>query len=399
MLVHTKTAEAEQPSSPFAKKWQEIEKKQKRNANAKAKIDKLYQLFQNDILPEENKLVELLAQETHHLISFLPRKSFTQWQREELQAWIESNLDTLSHHPFGNQTLFNAASKEYADFLVKEAQEVNQGVEFTSDDIARMREMADEMFQGKKTFTDDELRDFMRDPSLFQQVFRDFIEEMENSEAKDEFYDDQDEHQQQDEHQHAKGHQYYQDKKKHTKLKSLFNSTNLNKLYKILANKLHPDKEKNEHLKAEKSELMAKLVKAKKNKDAYTLISMFHQFVPESELTLFDGSDEELTQALITLLNEKLKELDSENFHNKHSDGIQSMIWKKLSGRSKKIQQEKIDAHIADLTDSHTQLNYSINEVKTLKRLKGVLSERYEQRRFNPFEQANFSLHDLGELF
>ena len=101
--------------SPFAKKWQQIEKKQKRNINTSKKIDDLYQHFQDNILPEEQKLVTLLAQETHHLITFLPRKSFTNWQREELQAWIESNLDLLSEHPFGDRELFNEVAKKYSD--------------------------------------------------------------------------------------------------------------------------------------------------------------------------------------------------------------------------------------------------------------------------------------------
>ena len=120
------------------------------------------------------------------------------------------------------------------------------------------------------------------------------------------------------------------------------------------------DKERNEHLRSEKSALMAQLVKAKKDKDAYTIISMFHQFVPESELSLFDGNDQELSQALIKLLNEKLNELDQENDDLKYNNGLQSMIWQKLSGRSKKIVQENIDNHLVDLENSHTRLNYYI---------------------------------------
>ncbi|MGL1958577.1 MAG: hypothetical protein OCD00_14820 [Colwellia sp.] len=404
MLTQVKNAKTstEKLETPFAKKWQQIEKKQKRNATAKAKINKLYQTFQEDILPEEQKLVELLAQETRHLMTFLSRKSFTQWQREELQAWIESNLDALSNHPFGNHELFSDVSNEYGEHLVAEAKNLNADTEFCADDIAKMRAMADDMFNGEKDFTDKELEAFMRDPSIFQQTFREFLEAKENGEdaefTNEEFYEEEDD----DEPFFQNGYQQHQAEQqinKHNKLKSLFNSSKLNKLYKILANKLHPDKEKNVHLKAEKSELMATLVKAKKTKDAFTLISMFHQFVPESELTLFDGSDEELSQALITLLNEKLHELDDEHQHNKCRDGIQSMVWQKLGGRSKKAQQENIYAHLADLEDSHTRLNYYIHEVKTVKLLKEILGERYEQRNFNPFEHGEFSLEDLDVIF
>ena len=403
MLTRIKNSVESKPDSPFAKKWQQIEKKQKRNATAKAKIEKLYQIFQDEILPEEQKVVELLAQETRHLMTFLSRKSFTQWQREELQSWIESNLETLAQHPFGDHELFTAVNREYGDHLAVEAKKFNSDVEFSSDDIAQMREMTNEMFQGAKKFTDEELLAFMRDPAIFQQAFRDFMEEMEDNleesmEGDDSFFDDGEDFSD----YYSNGEQHYQGEqqvKKQGNLKSLFNSSKLNKLYKILANKLHPDKEKNVHLKDEKSELMTTLVKAKKNKDAFTIISMFHQFVPESELTLFDGSDEELTEALITLLNEKSHQLDKENDDNKYRDGIKSMVWQKLNGRSKKATQENIDIHIKDLEDSHTRLNYYIHEVKTVKLLKEILSERYEQHHFNPFETGEFTLADLDELF
>ncbi len=404
MLTQIKNTQKSKKTSdsPFTKKWQEIEKKQKRNTNTNKKIDALYQNFQNDILPEEKKLVELLAQETRHLITFLPRKSFTQWQREELQAWIEDNLTALSEHPFGIRDLFETVSKEYGDFLVQQAKKMNEGHDFSLEDIECMRSMTDEMFQEEKTFTNEELEEFIRDPSILQKAFHEFMEVKANEENSAGFeYEEFDEEEDDDPFFQNSYQQHHAEQQvtKQNKLKSLFNSSKLNKLYKMLANKLHPDKEKNEHLKAEKSELMAKLVTAKKSKDAFTIISMFHQFMPESEHTLFEGSDDELTQALIELLNEKSRILDQENEESKYKNGIKSMIWQKLNGRSKKITQEKIDAHLADLESSHTQLNYYINEMKTVKLLKEVLAERYEQRNFNPFAKGEFSLDDLDDLF
>ena len=406
MLIRTKTSAVEKPENPFDKKWQQIEKKQKRNATAKKKIEDLYQTFQEKILPQEQKVVALLAQETRHLITFLPRRSFTQWQREELQAWIESNLDTLMQHPFGDRELFETVSKEYGDSLVQQAQKINEDHDFLPEEIDDMRVMTDKMFQGKKEFTNEELEAFMRDPAVFQQALREFMEEQLHTEQ--DFDEEHSEHQNfQDDYGEQKndyhnGNERYQTEqrlKKQNKLKSLFNSSKLNKLYKILANRLHPDKEINEHLKAEKSELMAKLVTAKKNKDAFTLISMFHQFIPESENSLFEGNDEELTQALIGLLNEKLHQLDQENNDEKYNNGIKGMIWQKLHGRSKKVTQQKINDHLSDLKSSHVQLNHHIHKVKTVKLLKEVLSERYEQRRFSIFDELDDFNEEFSNIF
>ncbi len=393
---------SEKTDSLFTKKWQEIEKKQKRNANVQKKIDTLYQFFQDNILPEEQEVSALLAQETQHLISFLPKKSFTQWQREELQSWIENNLSTLSQHPFVDRTLFDKVSQEYNDFLVGYAKKINKDHDFEPEEIDYMCSMADEMFNGEKEFTDEELRTFMRDPSIFQQTLREFLAKKAQEKEDIDFDEDEFFQEQKEEEFYSNGSQRYQDQqraKKQEKLKSLFNSSKLNKFYKILANRLHPDKETNEHLKAEKSELMAKLVAAKKNKDAFTIITMFHQFMPNSEHILFEGDDTELTQALIGLLNEKLHQLDKENQENKCDDGMKSMVWQRFSGRSKKAQQENIDIHMADLEDDKIRFNYYIQEVKTVKLLKEILSERYDERNENMFTQGDFSLDDLADLF
>ena len=401
-IKNTTNSSSKENENPLSKKWLEIEKRQKRNVNFQGKIDDLYKKFQDDILPEEQNVVALLAQETEHLVNFLPRKSFTQWQRAELQSWIENNLDQLASHPFANQELFQTTAQKYSDHLVKEAQNQNENVDFSMDEIEYMREMADDMFQGEKEFSEEELISFLRDPEIFRQKLHEFMAEKECDE--EDAFDNEFEQQEDDFHQHNEQNHHQYQQYSHTsqqavkehKLKELFNTSKLNKLYKILASRLHPDKESNAHLKAEKSDLMAKLVKAKKNKDAFTIISLFHQFVPESEMSIFDGNnDEELSQALVKLLNEKLRELDEENRFNKYHNGLQSVVWQKFGGRSKKAIAENIKEHIADLENEQTRYQYSIDDITTVKLLKEVLSERYEQSRFNPFGIEGLSLDGI----
>ncbi|PCH96485.1 MAG: hypothetical protein COB83_05425 [Gammaproteobacteria bacterium] len=394
----------EKPTDPLAKKWLEVEKKQKRNASFKTKIDNLYQRFQEDILPGEQEYVALLGKETQHLMSFLSKKSLLKWQKEELHDWIESNLDLLSTHHFGDSELTQILQEEYRDMLLASSNKMADDEEIDLAVLADMRNMIDEMFEGEKSFSDDELSDFIRDPSRFHTVFQDFVENREKQNSAPEHDDDEEEQGCYEEYarQHGYQHNSTADQAKanqQDKLKALFNSSKLNKLYKILANRLHPDKEKNEHLKAEKSVLMAKLVKAKKDKDAFTIISMFHQFVPESDLTLFDGNDDELTQALLELLNEKLRELDRENSDNKYNNGLVSAVWQNLGGRSKKIIQENFTTHLADIAQDKKELNHHLDEMTTVKKLKKVLIERNEKQQFNPFFGEGFSLDDLDEFF
>ncbi|GAW97443.1 MULTISPECIES: hypothetical protein [Colwellia] len=407
MLSHIKEQQKnkEKPLDPLAKKWLEIEKKQKRNANFKTKTDNLYKRFQDEILPEEQEYIVLLGKETQHLMGFLSKKSLTKWQKEELHGWIEANIDLLSSHRFGDSELTQKMQEEYRDVLLASSNKMAEDEPIDPNVLADIRHLVDDMFEGEKTFSDEELSGFIRDPTRFHQVFQEFVEnrtQQSNDADSDAGFDDdemsdEEERAFYEEYARQHGHQHNsaadsEKEKQQDKLKALFNSSKLNKLYKILANRLHPDKEQNEHLKAEKSVLMAKLIKAKKDKDAFTIISMFHQFVPDRELTLFDGNDDELTQALIGLLNEKLCELDRENGDNKYNNGLQSMVWQNLGGRSKKAIQENIDTHLTDLEDDHTRLKYYIEEMKTVKVLKEVLNERYEKKRFNPFGEMSFSL-------
>lgn len=55
---------------------------------------------------------------------------------------------------------------------------------------------------------------------------------------------------------------------------------------------------------------------------------------------------------------------------------------------------------MADLEDDRTRYSYYIHEVKTVKLLKEILSERYDERNESMlFTDNDFSLDDLADLF
>ncbi len=114
---------------------------------------------------------------------------------------------------------------------------------------------------------------------------------------------------------------------------------------------------------------------------------------------MFEGDDIELSNSLVRLLNEKLEQLERENYDYKYGNDLSSMVWRKFGGRSKKATEENIAAYLADLEDNYSELNYCIDQVKTVKLLKKELAERYDQRRLNPFSNVEFSLDDLNDLF
>ena len=373
----------------FSKKWAEIEKKQKRNQTLQKKIAALYASFQSEILPEEQRMCELLAQETRHLMTFLPRKSFTKWQREELSAWIESNLDTLTGHPFCPDGLSSTLREEYSRALLDKVQVFDEDHQFHPDEIADMRNLIEELLGNSEQFSDQQLNDFLRDPISFHRYVEEYLEkergeateEFDEDELDNEFFERLEEEFEKSEHFQQKNHSHAKQQKK---LKDLFNASQLKKCYKILAARLHPDKERDPALQAQKSELMAQLAQAKKDKDAFTIISMFQQYVPDNDLNL----DDDLNAELLMLLSEKLAQLDREHRELHDSNTIESMVWQKLGGRSKKEMQVKKQEHLDTLLESQLSLRNTITSTKTMKPLNKVLSERYDLRHANPF--ANF---------
>jgi len=393
MLKKVKAQKKKQ--NAFSKKWAQVEKKQTRNLNYKNKLNKLYTHFQTEILPFEHQLCEAIAEETRHLMSFISRKSFANWQREELTVWIESNIDTLTEHPFVPDGLSQSLHKEYSDHLTDNCNIMDKDEMIDPLHITGMRELLVEL-EVPDNFSDEQLADFIRNPKTFTDHIEKVMAERVKQEAESEFYEDElddqffedieDDFINSDHFQH-----FQQSHQKHQKkLKDLFNASLLKKCYKKLANILHPDKEQNVDLKEQKSELMAILVQAKKEKDAFTIISMYQEHVPDNDLNL----DKDVSKELLELIDEKLKQLDDEHHHIKNARCIENMLWQKLGGKSKKIMAEKQRQHLFELNEGKEEMFHNIDNSKNMKQLNKILSKRYDSRHQNPF--SNFgSLEEL----
>jgi hypothetical protein len=380
--------------SAFSKKWAQVEKKNARNLNFRKKLGAFYDQFQKDILPFEVQLCEMMAEETRHLMCFLSRKSFTQWQREELTIWIESNLDTLSEHPFSPDALSQAIRKEYSEHLIGASHAMEADETIDSLYLLEMRNLLVEL-EVEDDFSDDQLAEFIRDPRSFHDYVESLLLARHLNEEADDFESESDDSlfdEIEDDFINSEHFQHFQQSntKHQKKLKDLFNASLLKKCYKKLANILHPDKEPNAALKAQKSDLMAILVQAKKEKDAFTIISMYQEHVPGNDLNL----DEDVSNELIALIDEKLKRLDEEHHDLKHEPNIKNMIWQKLGGRSKKIMAEKKQVHLSELQQACDEISSNIDSSKNMKQLNKLLSERYEYRHYNPFSQFD-SFNDL----
>jgi hypothetical protein len=397
-----KIKQSSKKQSAFSKKWAKVEKKQTSNLNYKNKLNKLYLQFQTEILPFEHQLCEAIAQQTYHLMGFISRKSFTNWQREELTVWIESNLETLKEHPFVPDGLEKTVRKEYNHHLNNSFKVMDENQQIDPSHIVEMRNLLSEL-EIPDDFSDQQLVDFIRNPNTFTEHIEKIMAERMSQEEDNQYFEDDLDDQlfegMEDDFINSGHFQHFQQshQKHQKKLKDLFNASLLKKCYKKLANILHPDKEPNLDLKEQKSDLMAILVQAKKDKDAFTIISMYQEHVPDNDLNL----DKDVSTELLELIDEKLKQLDNEHQQFKNEPSIENMIWQKLGGSSKKVMAEKQSQHLFDLQHSNNEIQDNIINSRNMKQLNKQLSVRYDLRHQNPFSdfEALMANVDSDEFF
>jgi len=275
---------------------------------------------------------------------------------------------------------------EYSEALLESAKSL--GSEFDADEIDEMRDLVEDIFDEDREFTDEQLKAFLRDPATFQAEVEHYLNNQEDFDLGDDLDDQFEEYFSEE---YFFNSEQKQGELKQKKLKDLFNASLLKKCFKSLASRLHPDKELDPTLKAGKSALMVKLVEAKKKNDAFAIISIYQQYIPGNELNL----DKNITKELLALLTEKLEQLDIEYRALKYSNSIESMVWQKLGGRTKKEMGYRREDHLNNLFASQVELKHVIDNTKTMKPLNEMLSERVNSRRNSPFQDFD----DLMKLF
>ena len=357
--------------TPFEKKWSQIEKRQKRNEQKVIEINKCYEVFEQVALPVEHDCLAANEQLFHCLVEFFNRKTLAQYLRDELHDWLESLLTSFEANPFYEQQrlfeLQKRMGKAVGEFIeLKREKEGRE--EITQEEIDATREVLKEGFELDIPISDEDIERIIRNPGNIHEIMDSFVElgdafddEEELDENSFNWFDDEqnddDESQSNPERQH---------------LKRLFDSSELNKIYKQLANKLHPDKETDPKLKAYKSEQMGLLSKAKKSKDAFTIIQMFQTHLPE-KASQFDPN---LSESLCQLLDEKIQQLDDEYKDIEYNIGNAGLIWFRFNGKNEQQTYRNIKDHRQMLQQEIADSKATVKRATNLKVLKQVLLER-----------------------
>ncbi len=378
--------------------WQKIEKYQKRNANTEKKIAKLYAQFQQEVEPTEHKSAECIAAQISHLTQFITRKTLNANERNELLDWIHEDLNYLRSHPFIGDIKIELLQQD----IDEKINEINRHTvsNFDSEELGRLREMIHYEFDGALTLTDEELLEVAADPSKLAKHIEKLEAEIDLDDEESDFFgdpiaDDDEEDMSFFDDLFKQQHEYFhqqdqKEQKQQLELERLFKGSQLNKMYKRLAAKLHPDKEQDPIKKQEKHQLMQQLSDARKNKDGFTLLQLYlHNFDDDMEF------DSKTMENLAPLLQAKIAQLNEEHQEIKNNNKPETLVWRQFNGRSKAIVAKNMAEHISALQSECTQINELLENCTTVKNMKKTLKSRMHNNSMLNFSQGFNQLFDV----
>lgn len=391
--VLKETGEAGQDSELHAL-WQKIEKHQKRNAAFQGKLDKHFAVFQEVALPAELEFIQSVVERSQHLAQFITKKSLSDNERDALFDWLDEDLYILRNNPFTEQSqldlLTALVESQVALFDDEQLDQVSE------DEVNEFRAFIDDKFDGLLELTDEEIKACILDPAKLTKHFEKFVEAKQRQGefdpyefAKEKFSDEFDSEPDFDDFFEQADSNHHSEKS--DVLEKLFKGSKLNKMYKRLASKLHPDKVIDEQDKQAMHEQMQALLHARKHKDVFTILQLY--------IAHFDDDpdiDSETLLALKPLLKDKVSQLNYEYRMMKSNTDTKTMVWNRFTQSSLKKTKQVMQEHAEDLMNASRDIAVFCKHTTTLKALKVHLKQRMKTRK--EYEE-NMKAEFLARMF
>lgn len=342
--------------------WNKIEKYEVRNQKAEQKVDVLYKEYDSVIIPHEKTKASCQCRLIEHLMTFLSLKQIRPQDRERLFAYLSHEIATLHDFAmFCDMDVLNSLGENLNKHQDKYFhQEKKQALD---DACSEIEVTIKGMFGDDVNIPHEDIRSAMNagDDAALIKIFETIKEEYFESYHEEHIdWDEQDQ-----EWQDFEFNYYQSEEEEASKVTELFKGSQLNKMYKRIANVIHPDKELDPEKREEKHSLMQVLARAKKEKDVVTLIKMYSEFVPDGEHYL----DEEAMAHVEHLLEMKVRTLNLAHKDIFNRQGIKSYVWKSFSAPSKKKVREKMENYIEHIERQTHSMEKSIVQLNSLKKV------------------------------
>lgn len=355
--------------SRFQRLWAEAEGLAKENLKLEKELDVLVQRIDSEVFKAERELGETIREVVYRQLDFAQKKSLLKWQRAELSEWIDDNLSELVAMGLLDEPLQNKLAELRATELGIELDQnselspVEQLEKHFEDESAQFRRQFETPAENNTTA--DLLDEDEEDDGDGVDDCNDTMEEEELAELLRRLHEEFDDHDR------------IEIPEPQKRADKLISDAVFKRLFRQTATALHPDKESNEERRREKHGLMSQLLKARKEYDLITILQLHEQHaMAASEL---NGDDQqELEQVLVEYLNQQQRRLDE----IVHQSPMHHMAFTEFYHMRPATVTRRINAHVGKIGKKRQGLLDFIGNVKTLKRLKEVLAERYESHVF-----------------
>ena len=337
-------------------------------------IDQVEALFNQHIVPREHALTDVMSTVTDRLIQHFSNTDLDIPNQSLLGLWINENLDSLQDHPFGDEHITRALTRRWLDLLNNDGPVESQlarlvrrnnavpASEPTSEPIsepASNPESASDADASGSSARQTKPTGNAADSNIYE----DISERLSATDDTDKLGTADN-------------------------LRSLEDKLSVERLFRQLAKVLHPDREQDDTLRAEKHELMSQCLKARQEKDINALLSLYCEHVGELPDDLNNDSHNELISALET----QLKELQAELRYKRFGDPLQSMIVERYSSSDTSDSERRIQSHAHSLDTETSQARELVQQLEEHDGLLDALDER------RSVEQDRMAINEMTGL-
>jgi len=356
-------------SSRHLRLWDAIRRTREELDSWQRQVDQVDALFQQYIVPREEQLTDEYCNVTALLMAHFEQSALSTADQSLAGLWITENLQSLSDHPFASIQRRQTLNDTWRVILSVDGPVENQ--------LARLARS-----KFSPTSSHDEL-----------------IRKADTTSRPDNYQDrgqlDTDKQSAGNQHTQAGQHRNSQPnencsgntgKQPHDpsgyadsgaddideKINILEQQLSVERLFRQLAKVLHPDRELNESLKAEKHILMSQCLKARQAKDITTLLDLYCKHVGDLPDDLTDNSHEELVRALQL----QLKQLQSELRQLRFGDPLHTSIVERYSSSTDLDCQHRIKVHAESLDIEIENMKLLVVQLDTQTGLLDALEQR-----------------------
>ena len=414
--------------SEFQKLWARAEKLKQRNERFRHQLDKIAQRMVRDVKPAEEDAARAHIPLLRNLLKLARRKSLTQWERMELDEWIHEladqiaiaglldgelqdevaryhafrldiELDESSDTPLANQLLDEIGpSAEEQLATVQQMPEIEEMIERILDETlgpcpAKPKKdsrhtddlFADELeaetarvYEEYQKRREEERERLMQEMLEAANIFDD--ENVDPDEAEDAFsaFD---------------GSNPFDGPpaaSADTDSGPLLSNDAFNRLFRSTASKLHPDRESDMTRREEKHRLMSQLLAARKEGDVMAVIDMYRQHVGDDDS--LPAADE---QQLIAALRQQIATLEEGIEDYSCKSPLHRAAYEMFYFANSRKTDQAFREHLRNIRRVTAEAERMGREIRTLKTLKPVLAQRYDDRAFDR-ALARFGIPDEG---